>query len=55
MVIMAVLIVHHPCYTKPLPRRQGFSMGKYARLIQLLRQQGLATARTCHALDLALR
>ena len=55
MVIMAVLIVHHPCYTKPLPRRQGFSMGKYARLIQLLRQQGLATARTCHAPDLALR
>ncbi len=55
MVIMAVPIVHHPCYAKPLPHRQGFPMGKYALLIQLLRQQGLATAGTCHAPDLAPR
>jgi acetoin utilization deacetylase AcuC-like enzyme len=55
MVIMAVPIVHHPSYAKPLPHRQGFPMGKYALLIQLLRQQGLATARTCHAPDPAPR
>ncbi|MDP6872030.1 MAG: histone deacetylase [Alphaproteobacteria bacterium] len=52
---MAVPIVHHPCYAKPLPHRRGFPMGKYARLIQLLRQQGLATAQACHEPDLASR
>jgi len=52
---MAVPIVHHPSYATPLPHRQGFPMGKYARLIQLLRQQGLATAANCHKPDLAPR
>ena len=52
---MAVPIVHHPSYTVPLPHRRGFPMGKYARLIHLLREQGLATAQTCHEPDPAPR
>ncbi|MBT3536243.1 MAG: histone deacetylase [Rhodospirillaceae bacterium] len=52
---MAVPIVHHPSYTVPLPHRRGFPMGKYGRLIQLLRDQGLATAQTLHEPDLAPR
>lgn len=52
---MTVPIVHHPAYTVPLPHRRGFPMGKYAQLIQLLREQGLATAQTCHEPDLAPR
>ena len=52
---MAVPIVHHPAYTAPLPHRRGFPMGKYGMLIQLLREQGLATAQTLHVPDLAPR
>jgi len=52
---MAVPIVHHPAYTAPLPHRRGFPMGKYGLLIQLLREQGLATAQTLHVPDLAPR
>ena len=43
---MAVPIVHHPSYVMTLPRKHGFPMGKYSRLIQLLRNEGLATAQT---------
>jgi len=49
---MAVPIVHHPAYTVQLPHRRGFAMGKYGRLIQLLRDRGLATAQTIHEPDL---
>ena len=52
---MVVPIVHHPSYTVPLPHRRGFPMGKYAQVIQLLRDQGLATARSCHVPDPAPR
>jgi acetoin utilization deacetylase AcuC-like enzyme len=52
---MAVPIIHHPAYTVPLPHRRGFPMGKYGHLIQLLRDQGLATAQTLHEPDVAPR
>ena len=43
---MVVPIVHHPSYVMTFPRKHGFPMGKYSRLIQLLRNEGLATAQT---------
>lgn len=52
---MTVPIVHHPAYTVPLPHRRGFPMGKYGRLIQLLRDRGLATVQSLHEPDPAPR
>ena len=43
---MPVPIVHHPSYVMKIPQKQGFPIGKYGQLIQLLRDEGLATAQT---------
>ncbi|MDX6750290.1 histone deacetylase, partial [Geminicoccaceae bacterium 1502E] len=38
-------LVHHPAYVAPLPEGHRFPMRKYARLMDLLRERGLATGR----------
>ncbi len=52
---MTVPIVHHPSYTVTLPHRRGFPMGKYGRLIELLREKGLAVGEALHEPDLPPR
>lgn len=38
-------LVHHPAYVAPLPAGHRFPMRKYARLMDLLRERGLAVPR----------
>ena len=39
---MQLPIIHHPAYVAPLPEGHRFPMAKFARLIEILRAQGLA-------------
>jgi acetoin utilization deacetylase AcuC-like enzyme len=44
-----VPVVHHPGYVAPLPDGHRFPMAKYGRLIEVLREQGLAGRENVHA------
>ena len=44
---MSLPLVHHPRYTVRLPHQHRFPMNKYARLIEVLRDEGLAPPRRC--------
>lgn len=48
-----VPVVHHPGYVAPLPDGHRFPMAKYGRLIEMLREQGLAGGENIHAPELA--
>ena len=52
---MPLPIVHHPSYTVPLPRRHRFPMNKFQALIEVLREDGLATGDNTHAPEPAPR
>lgn len=46
-------IVHHPAYSAPLPPGHRFPMQKYARLAQVLGEEGLIDPEQLHIPDLA--
>ena len=53
--IMSLAVVHHPAFSAPMPRSHRFPMGKFARLMRVLLEDGVVSPEMVHVPEPAPR